>query len=54
MAGITDLLESYRGFFEKGTNHGSLWLGNLLNPLPKFLDNFNVVSTDYEKYAILY
>jgi len=22
--------------------------------LPKFINNFNVVSTDYEKYAILY
>merc|ERR1719246_242488 len=43
-----------RGYFDKGTSKGSLWQGATLKPLKKFEDNFQVVSTDYDSYAILY
>ena len=54
MAGIVDNLRKFRGYFDKETSNGSLWLGATLKPLKKFEDNFQVVSTDYDQYAILY
>jgi len=55
LAGITDNLQNYRGFFDKGTSNGALWVGQgSLKPLKKFENNFQVVSTDYDQYAILY
>ena len=54
MAGIVDNIKKYRGYFDKGTSNGSLWIGATLKPLRKFEDNFQVVSTDYYNYAIVY
>lgn len=54
MAGIVDNLKKYRGYFDKGTSNASLWVGASLKPLKKFEDNFQVVSTDYYNYAIVY
>lgn len=31
-----------------------MWVGATLKPLKKFENNFQVVSTDYDNYAILY
>ena len=53
-AGIADNTRKYKGFFNKGKSGGSVWVGATLNPLKKFLMNFQVVSTDYDTYAILY
>lgn len=54
MAGIVDNLRKYKGYFDKGSSNGSLWVGATLRPLRKFQNNFQVVSTDYDSYAILY
>jgi len=54
MAGIVDNIKKYRGYFDKGTSSGSLWVGASLRPLKRFEDNFQVVSTDYYNYAITY
>lgn len=51
---VTDNLQSFKGYFDKGTSNGSLWIGATMKPLKKFEDNFQVVSTDYDNYAILY
>ena len=53
-ANIVDNIRNYRGYFEENTSSGSLWIGSTLRPLSKFEDNFQVVSTDYHNYAILY
>lgn len=53
-AGIVDNLKKYKGYFERGTSSGSLWIGATLKPLKKFEGNFQVVSTDYVNYAITY
>jgi hypothetical protein len=54
MEGVVDNLKKYRIYFDKGTSNGSLWVGATMMPLKKFKDNFQVVSTDYDQYAILY
>lgn len=54
MAGIVDNIAKYRGYFDKGTSNGSMWVGATLKPLKRFEDNFQVVSTDYFNYAIVY
>ena len=54
MAGIVDNVTKGRGYFDKGTSTGSLWTGATLKPLKKFEGNFQVVSTDYYNYAIVY
>lgn len=54
MAGIVDNLSKFRGYFDKDSSNGSLWKGATLKPLKKFENNFQVVSTDYDQYAILY
>lgn len=54
MSGIVDNIQKYKGYFDKGTSNGSLWIGASLKPLKKFEDNFQVVATDYDQYAIIY
>lgn len=54
MAGVVDNIKKFKGYFDKGSSNGSLWVGATLKPLKKFEDNFQVVSTDYDQYAILY
>ena len=53
-AGIADQLREFKGYFNKGLNTGTIWIGHTLNPLKKYVMNFAVVSTDYTNYAILY
>ena len=40
MAGIVDHIKKYRGYFDKDTSNGSLWIGATLKPLRKFKDSF--------------
>ena len=41
LAGITDLIRSYKGYFEKGKSTGTLWIGaTITKPLKRQLDNF--------------
>lgn len=40
MAGIVDNITKYRGYFDKGTSNGSLWVGATLKPMKRFEDNF--------------
>jgi len=54
MAGIVDNIKKFKGHFDKNKSNGSLWVGATLKPLKKFENNFQVVSTDYDQYAILY
>ena len=54
LLGIVDNERKYRGLFEGSSSRGSLWVGVTAKPLKKYMDNFKVVSTDYENYAILY
>ena len=42
------------GYLDKDTSNGSVWVGVTLQPMQKFKDNFQIVSTDYENYAIVY
>ena len=49
-----DNLQHFMGYLDKGTSNGSLWVGVTLQPMKKFKDNFQILSTDYENYAILY
>lgn len=51
---IADNLERFTGYFDRGTSNGSLYRGTMLKPMKKFKDNFQVVSTDYDTYAIIY
>lgn len=51
---IADNTKHYRGYFDKGTSTGSMWVGSVLKPLKKYQGNFQVVSTDYDTYAIVY
>lgn len=53
-AGIIDNERKYRGLFYYGQSKGSLWVGVTQHPLKKMFDNFMVLSTDYENYAIIY
>ena len=53
MAKIVDNLQKMKGFLKKDSNQGSIWVGATLKPLNKFLDNFMVLSTDYNSYAIV-
>jgi len=47
-AGIVNNLKKYKGYFDKETSNGSLWIGPTLKPLKRFVNNFQVVSTDYD------
>jgi len=42
------------GYLDKDTSNGSLWTGVTLRPMKYFKDNFQILSTDYENYAIVY
>jgi len=53
-AGVVDNLKKYNGYFLRGTSSGSIWVGATLRPLKRFENNFQVVSTDYYNYAIVY
>lgn len=53
-AGIADQVREFKGFFNKDLNTGTVWIGETINPMKRFLMNFAVVSTDYTNYAILY
>jgi hypothetical protein len=44
---------SYKGLV-KGTSRGSIWVGPVTEPLKIMDNNYWVVSTDYETYAITY
>ena len=37
----------------KDSNQGSIWVGITLLPMQKFKDNFMILSSDYDTYAIL-
>lgn len=54
MAGIVDNLQRFNGYLDKGTSNGAIWVGVTIQPMKKFKDNFQILSTDYENYAILY
>ena len=54
MAGIVDNVSKYMGYLDKGTSNGSIYTGVTLRPLKQFKDNFQILSTDYENYAIVY
>ena len=53
-AGITDNVSKYMGYFDIGTSNGAIYSGVTLTPMNMFKDNFQILSTDYEKYAIVY
>jgi hypothetical protein len=53
MAGIVDNLQKMKGYLNKDSNQGSLWVGATLKPLKKFENNFMVLSTDYNTFAIV-
>lgn len=42
-----------RGYLNKDSNLGSIWVGITLLPMQKFKDNFMILSTDYDTYAII-
>jgi replication fork clamp-binding protein CrfC len=50
---IVDNVQKFRGYLKNGTNFGSLWIGATLLPLKKFRDNFTILSTDYDSFAIV-
>ena len=54
MAMITDHNRIYKGLFHKGKSEGHFWQGTSLKPIKWFHDNFHILSTDYENYAIIY
>ena len=54
MAMITDHNRIYKGLFHKGKSEGHFWQGISLKPIKWFHDNFHILSTDYENYAIIY
>ena len=54
LAGIVDNVSQYMGYLDKDTSNGSLWTGVTLRPMKYFKDNFQILSTDYENYAIVY
>lgn len=54
MAKIVDNSSQKRLLFNKGVSTGSIYNGVTAYPMRKFRNNFAVVSTDYENYAILY
>lgn len=51
---IVDNVRNYYGRFVKGTSRGSIWVGPVMEPLKIMDNNYWVVSTDYETYAITY
>jgi len=53
-AGLVDNERRYKGYFSEGSCGGSTWVGITRFPMKKFIDNFRIVSTDYENYAIIY
>jgi hypothetical protein len=54
LALIVDNIRNYYGRFVKGTSRGSIWVGPVTEPLKIMDNNYWVVSTDYETYAITY
>lgn len=54
LAGIVDNISRFMGYLDKGTNNGALYNGVTLTPMKLFKDNFQILSTDYENYAIVY
>ena len=54
LAKLVDNERKYRGLFNKDSPQGSLWIGVTQNPMKKYLNNYQVLSTDYENYAIVY
>lgn len=52
--GILDHVEKERGYFDKDTSNGSLWGGSAMKPLQRYHFYYQVLSTDYENYAIVY
>jgi hypothetical protein len=54
LAMVVDNVRQYNGRFPKGLSRGSLWVGPVLEPLKIMDNNFWVLSTDYETYAITY
>ena len=54
MAGLVDNERQYRGIFYEKQSKGALWVGVTQLPMKKSFDNFSIVSTDYENYAIAY
>lgn len=51
---IVDNVRTYYGRFIKGMSRGSLWVGPVIEPLKMMNNNFWILSTDYETYAIVY
>lgn len=45
---------SLRGYFDESISNGSVWSGKSIFTKRRFKDNFQVVSTDFDTYAILY
>lgn len=54
LALIVDNVRQYNGRFVKGISRGSVWVGPVWEPLKSMDNNFWVLSTDYETYAIIY
>lgn len=54
MAGLVDNVAKFMGYLDKTTSNGSLYTGVTLRPMKFFKDNFQILSIDYENYAIVY
>jgi hypothetical protein len=54
LAGIVDNITKYMGYLDRGTSNGSIYTGVTLRPMKFFKDNFQILATDYENYAIVY
>lgn len=53
MARIVDHQQKMKGYLNKDSNLGSLWVGATLKPLKKFENNFMILATDYNTFAIV-
>lgn len=54
MAQITENERRYRGLMTRNSSRGAVWVGTTLRPIAKHNDNYIVLATDYENYAITY
>lgn len=54
LVGIVNNERQFNGLFSYGKSTGALWTGVTHYPLRAHLNNFQVLSTDYENYAIVY
>lgn len=54
MAQVADNERRYRGLMNLTTSRASVWIGTTLKPISKHKDNYIVLATDYENYAITY